>query len=395
MTHNAVMSSVGSEFGRALAGAFDPLRWGSGAYFALIVGLLLVRVLAPWPRSGPLLFLRELCLILPAGLFYFFVRGLVAADTAGAVAHARRIVWLERRLGIFVEPRLQRAVLDHPVLVDLANWIYVWAHWPVILAWVVWMWTRHRDAYPTYRNAVLLSGAAAMLVFAFYPVAPPRYLPALGFVDTITLRSHSYRALQPPALEDLYASMPSLHFGWDLLVGIAIARHARTVPGRLLGVVLPPAMFGAIVLTANHFLLDGLAGAAFALTGLAASTALARWHGWRTSTSAIPRDAPPTDRGLPHRRRRLVPILRQAPPRQTDSYAPAIGFGRQLSRWRVPPLRRRSMVLITDSPTVRRSSGAEAPSTALWGFRRAAPAAEPARPGRLRARGLFRTAGRS
>lgn len=288
MTYDAVMSSVASDLGRAFAEALDPLRWGSGAYFALIAGLLLVRFLAPWPRSGPLLFLRELCLILPAGLFYFFVRGLVGSDTAEAIAHARQIVSLERSLGIFVEPRLQRAILDHTLLVNLANWIYVWAHWPVILTWVVWMWTRNRDAYPTYRNAVLLSGAAAMLVFAFYPVAPPRYLPDLGFLDTVTLRSHSYRALQPPALEDLYASLPSLHFGWDLLVGIAIARHARTMPGRLLGVVLPPAMFGAIVLTANHYLLDGFAGAAFALTGLVVSTALARRPRWATSTAPIP-----------------------------------------------------------------------------------------------------------
>jgi hypothetical protein len=271
--------------GSSLAHILDPLHWGSGTYFVVIVGILLLRFLTHWPDTGPALFLEEVCLILPAGLFYFFVRGLVAADSRVAIAHARRIVTLERTLGFFLEPRLQRIILPHTSLIDLANWIYIWAHWPVILVWVVWMWTRHRAAYPLYRNAVLLSGAAGMVVFALYPVAPPRLVPDLGMVDTVTQRSLAYRVLQPPALADLYASMPSLHFGWNLLVGIAIARHARTAPGRLLGVLLPAAMFCAIILTANHFLLDGVAGGIFALTGLAGSAALARRHAQPTSAA--------------------------------------------------------------------------------------------------------------
>lgn len=254
----------------------DPLDWSSGTYFAVIAGLFILRFVVRWPETGPARFLEELCLILPAGLFYFFVRGLVAADSAAAIAHARRIIAFERTLGIFAEPRLQRLILPHTLLVDLVNWIYIWAHWPVILAWVVWMWTKHRTAYPMYRNAILISGAAGMVVFALYPVAPPRLVPGLGMVDTITLRSHAYRVLQPPALADLYASMPSLHFGWNLLVGIAIARHAQMGLGRLLGVTLPAAMFSAIILTANHFLLDGVAGGGFALTGLGLAVAIGR-----------------------------------------------------------------------------------------------------------------------
>ena len=188
-----------------------------------------------------------------------------------AFDHARDIVALERSLGIVVEPQLQGAIIDHPALVTLVNWVYVWAHWPVILGWVVWMWTHHRDAYPVYRNAVLISGAAGMVDFAHYPLAPPRLVPHLGLVDTIALRSNSYRVLQPPSLTNIYASMPSLHFGWNLLVGIAILRHARTILGRLFGILLPIAMFSAIILTANHYIVDGVASGAFALTALAIS----------------------------------------------------------------------------------------------------------------------------
>src|SRR6266508_1080283 len=118
----------------------NPLNWGPETYVALIVAVLSLRLLLPWPESGPAHFIEEVCLILPAGLLYFLVRGLEQSDVATAEAHARDVVSLERSLGIFLEPRLQRAIVDHSALVNLFNWIYVWAHWPVILVWVVWMW---------------------------------------------------------------------------------------------------------------------------------------------------------------------------------------------------------------------------------------------------------------
>jgi hypothetical protein len=274
VSHEAIVRPLGiytSTFADPLIEALNPFNWSSSTYLTVIVGLLLLRVLVTWPAHGIGRFVEEFCLILPAGLLYFSVRGLERGESSVAFDHARDVVSLERSLGIFVEPDLQRAIIDHSALVDLANWVYVWAHWPVILGWVVWMWTRHRDAYPTYRNAVLLSGAAGMTVFALYPLDPPRLVTDLGVVDTIALRSNSYRVLQPPSLTNIYASMPSLHFGWNLLVGIAILRHARTILGRMLGILLPIAMFSAIVLTANHYILDGFAGGVLAVTALAVS----------------------------------------------------------------------------------------------------------------------------
>ena len=77
------------------------------------------------------------------------------------------------------------------------------------------------------RNAMMVSGAIGLIVFASYPVAPPR-LRGLGLVDTVTSSSTAYRVLQPPAFVNQYAAMPSLHSGWDLLVGIAIVTAATT-----------------------------------------------------------------------------------------------------------------------------------------------------------------------
>jgi hypothetical protein len=276
-----------------LESIFDPRDWPAAVYFGLIASLLAIRLFVPWPNTRIAHFTEEVCLILPAGLFYFFGRGQSHTEAATAIAHSRRIVNLERSLGIFVEPRLQSHILDRPMVVDLVNWVYIWAHWPVIIPWIIWMWFRHHKDYAIYRNAVLISGAAGMLVFALYPVAPPRLVPDLGLIDTVTLHSRSYRVLQPPALTNVYAAMPSLHFGWDLLVGIAIARHAGVRAGRAVGVILPVLMLSAVVLTANHFVLDAVVGGTFALAGLTLSLIVTpRWSPWLTRP-AHQRGSPP------------------------------------------------------------------------------------------------------
>ena len=255
-----------------LALSSDPREWDVAGYAVIIAGLLIVRVL-PWPGRirG---FAREVCLLLPAALLYFLVRGVTAPRAGEAIARAERLIDLERSLGIFVEPDWQRTILQYPSVVDVVNWVYIWAHWPVIASFAVWFWFRDKDEYRTFRNALLISGAIGLVIFALFPVAPPRLVPEWGFFDTVTDRSHSYRVLQPSALTNRYAAMPSLHFGWNLLVGIALVRHARFPLLRLAGVFLPLAMFASIVLTANHFVLDGIAGGVVALAGLALATAI-------------------------------------------------------------------------------------------------------------------------
>jgi membrane-associated phospholipid phosphatase len=200
--------------------------------------------------------------------FYFRVRGLTAAQPDVALDHAHQVLALEARLGIDVEHQLQDVATSRDWLTDAANWVYIWGHWPVIITVMVWLALRHRRHFLRLRNAMMVSGGVGLVVFATYPVAPPR-LTALGYVDTVTERSEAYRILQPPAFVNPYAAMPSLHVGWDLLVGIAVASAAGSVLLRWVGRLMPLLMAAAVVLTANHYLVDGVAGAALALAGLA------------------------------------------------------------------------------------------------------------------------------
>jgi hypothetical protein len=216
---------------------------------------------------------RELLLVAAGFLVYFGVRAVTQGSHVEAAEHARTLVSVERALGIYWEPSIQAAVTSHQALVTLANWVYIWGHWPLIAAVAVWLFTRHPEAFRRTRTAFFVSGAIGMVFFILFPAAPPRLLDD-GFMDTVARYSHAYRALQPPSLVNRYAAFPSLHFGWDLLIGLALVANARSIAARALGVAMPVAMAIAVVMTANHWIIDVAAGAAIALLGLAIATRL-------------------------------------------------------------------------------------------------------------------------
>jgi hypothetical protein len=214
-------------------------------------------------------FLAEAAVIVGAMLVYWLLRGAVPERIADSFSRANHIIRLEERLGIFVEPRWQESIIDNLAFVKIANWIYLWAHLPVLIGGGIWVYVRNRDRYRVYRNALLISAVIGLLVYEFFPVAPPRLLPEWGFVDTVALLNPENYSLQPGFLVNHYAAVPSLHVGWALLVGIALFDVDHRVPVRVFAVLLPVAMFFSVVLTANHFIFDIIVGAVIVLAAIA------------------------------------------------------------------------------------------------------------------------------
>ena len=231
------------------------------------------RVAAWLERNWRLFF--EILFIVPAYAAYQFVRGNVGGDAGAAFENARHLISLERRMGIFHEAFLQQLILPKEWMVDLFNYIYIYGHLPVIILVAVWLYTKHRHNYAFFRNAFLISGLIALIGFTAMPLAPPRYMPEFGFTDTI-IHAKSYYVLQSPKIVNQYAAMPSLHFGWDLLVAVAIFVNTRNRWLRAAVCVMPFWTLGGIVLTANHYFLDAVAGAAVAGLGLGIAWMLRR-----------------------------------------------------------------------------------------------------------------------
>jgi hypothetical protein len=208
---------------------------------------------------------RQVGIVLGAVLAYFLVRGATEGSVSQAVRNAGHVVGFERFLGIHVEGAWQNAVAGWPWVTAVLNGVYIYGHWPLIVVTLFWLARRHPEVYYRTRNAMLVSGAIGLFVFISFPVAPPR-LANLGMIDTVTQQSDAYRVLQPAMFTNQYAAMPSLHVGWDRLIGLAIVLAARHAAVKAIGVLMPAAMAMAVVLTANHYIIDAVVGAALTTT---------------------------------------------------------------------------------------------------------------------------------
>jgi hypothetical protein len=210
---------------------------------------------------------RELGAFALAYLTYFGVRALTEGEPWKAFANAAALFRLEVDLGIDWEGPVQALVVGDHALVGAANAVYIYGHWPVLIGAGVLLFRYRRPYYYRLRNACLLTGLVGLAIFAFFPVAPPR-LTDLPVIDTVTRDSDGYRQIFPPALVNQFAALPSFHAGWNLLVGIVVYQATTSRALRFFAVLMPAAMAFSVIATANHFVLDVIAGTAIVLLGL-------------------------------------------------------------------------------------------------------------------------------
>jgi hypothetical protein len=223
-------------------------------------------------RSG----IAELGMAIALYAVYEIVRGFGSTSLAGARSHTADIVALERHLGLFVERGVQQGVENLPAVPMLLGFAYMSLHFGATAAALVWVHRSHRDRFPLVRTTLIVSTAVSLAIYVLYPAAPPR-LAGIGFADTVTEKSGIN--LSSDALGSLYnpfAAVPSLHFGYALLVGVTVAVLARRRWVRWLGASYPPFMLFTIVATGNHFIFDAVAGGIVVVIAYLASRALVR-----------------------------------------------------------------------------------------------------------------------
>ena len=235
--------------------------------------------------------LSELGIVAFAFLCYFLVRGAVAERAEDAFAHARWIIELQRSLGLFVEPAFQRWVLERELLVRFLNFVYFWLDLPLIAVVGIVMLCKRRRAYMLTRDAILISGGMALVVYWAWPVAPPRFLPEWGFVDTLAVYNNlSYQAQTMQPFVNPFAAVPSLHVGWAMLLAAGAFVATRSLALRLGAIVLFVLQSISVVGTGNHYIFDGVAGIAVCSLALAAAVWMQR-RGYPAARAALAREA--------------------------------------------------------------------------------------------------------
>ncbi|WP_370623000.1 bifunctional glycosyltransferase 87/phosphatase PAP2 family protein [Streptomyces tsukubensis] len=207
--------------------------------------------------------LLELLLIRVGYSAYSHVRLVARGGRPTAEHHGEQIHSLEKALFIDIEHWANHAVVKVPWLEEFLNFYYETFHFFVPLGVLAVLYIRRPVDYRWARSALGFATVLALLGFWLYPLAPPRLMPGLGFIDTV----HGVQDFSKPdygtltSVTNQYAAMPSLHFGWSLWCGVVIAVLAPKVWMKVLGLLHPFFTVCAIVATANHWVLDAVGGA--------------------------------------------------------------------------------------------------------------------------------------
>jgi len=216
---------------------------------------------------------REAAIGLGTYAAYLAVRNLVVNDRGyqRAARNAQRLCAAEERLGIHLGPGVQRRLLPRRRLLAVLNVSYVTLNVAITIGWQLVLFRRRDASFHALRRATVLATLGSLPVFVAFPCEPPRALD--HFVDTV----NEVIDLDSGLVVKLYnpiAAMPSIHMAFAVVTGVGMARAGGWRTTRGFGVIYPVGVLGLVLGTANHYVLDGIAGSALALAALRLSSAL-------------------------------------------------------------------------------------------------------------------------
>lgn len=212
-------------------------------------------------------FVQEAAVLLALFALWQLAGSYAVMGPDGAIDRAQWIWHAERAVHLPSEAGLQQAFLSHPLAVQAMNLYYAGLHFAVVIGCLLWVYIWHRRKYPQVRTTLVLFTAGALLI-QLVPVAPPRMLAGDNMIDTAVQYGQSVYGSVAGFNADQLSAMPSVHVGWALLVALVVVQLSRS-RWRWLALGYPALTLLAVVVTANHFWLDGIAAAALLALALA------------------------------------------------------------------------------------------------------------------------------
>ena len=203
------------------------------------------------------------------------------------------------------------------------NVFYGTAHFFVTLGVFIALYKLRPSVFGQWRNTLAVMTALAIIGFSLFPLMPPRLLDApcpgtvtsvaegativdgvvvpkatfggeciptklrnyngatsFGFVDTLKDFGGpwDFDSGSIAKRSNQYAAMPSLHIGWASWCAFGIWPLARRKWVRAAVLLYPALTLFCIVVTGNHFLLDGLGGLVALGGGFVVGGAIHRWN---------------------------------------------------------------------------------------------------------------------
>ena len=276
----------------------------------IVSGLLLSSIGQSWRKTGQVVV--DWLPFTAVLLLYDQTRGV--ADKLGIALHENDILRAEQWLFGGTEPTLWlQQHLYHPTQVywyDAFCTLVYTSHFLATPILAAILWLRDRALWLRYISRVVLLSLAGLVTYCLFPEAPPWYAARDGLSEPVArLSARGWVWLHAGNLNHLLsnaqkdgsnpvAAMPSLHTAFATLVAIMIATRLRS-RWRWLLALYPAAMGFTLVYCGEHYVLDLLAGVAYALV---VHVAMNRWEARRAAQRAADRagaSAPSGDQDQP------------------------------------------------------------------------------------------------
>ncbi len=226
----------------------------------LVAGLLTSnRSFDQRPRRQAVRFALDFSIVFAGFMLYELGRVYSEGSYETALYNAKTVVGIQHSLGLPDEASVQSLILQYRHITEIFNYTYSFLFLTLVTGVLVWLYLNNDREYRMYRNALAMSAFFTVLISWLYPVAPPRLYPASSLVDTHIQMGREHGFVNE------FAAMPSLHVGWTVLVGVFLFRAIRGWKGLILGIAPAAIISLTVVVTGNHFWLDGMAGALLCL----------------------------------------------------------------------------------------------------------------------------------
>ncbi|HEX6568809.1 MAG TPA: phosphatase PAP2 family protein [Acidimicrobiales bacterium] len=236
-----------------------------------------------------------------------------SVDPDPAFHHAEAVIQVQRNIGLYFEDRVQQWYLDLPLdgLIRLWNVYYGVLHFVVAAFALAWLFRKAPERYRVWRNTLAATTLLALVGFATFSLMPPRLLddPGIyggcqihggatanelearrvdageapcdefGYVDTVAVYGGwaSFGSEEMAAVSNQYAAMPSMHIGWSTWCALVLAPLIRRRWLRWLVIAYPVLTLFDIIVTGNHYWIDGLGGLACLGIGYAVARLATTW----------------------------------------------------------------------------------------------------------------------
>ena len=174
----------------------------------------------------------------------------------GAIDRGFSIAAWQTRFGLPSELSVQQFLINNEWLGKLASLYYAGLHVPGLWVFLIWLFIRQRQAFSQWRNLLAIVTAFCLFI-RFIRVAPPRFLPELGFIDLPATYGLSPYGPVGTGVSQQFAAMPSIHVAWAAIVAIG-AVAASTSKWRWLALLHLVLTVLIVAGTGHHWWADGL-----------------------------------------------------------------------------------------------------------------------------------------